>query len=275
MSNTAYTTHPHPHAASQTHIQTRGGVELQPDATSLAPKSSHDDLRRPSSTSSQQQQQRTLPPLPPTEQSAHADMPPKRSVPSHEEQPEHRGRKRGRQSPVDWVAYFGGKLPNEIITIHDDDSPAPPASIQTLPPPANDATTSHHVDKKRRTNAGNGEAHFSATNTPYSLSNAASTESLQNTTAPTSLGSSGSSSGRLDATQTGQKRKRTVKAPEPESAKKKATETRGPKGYLAEYGEYVPPKQIKKQKEVHVPAIHDVSIDDDIGLCEAFTDRMG
>ncbi|KAK3699795.1 serine threonine protein kinase CMGC group [Vermiconidia calcicola] len=178
--------------------------------------------------------------------------------------------RRGRKSPVDWVSYFGGKPPTEIITIHDDDSPAPTAQVQKLPGPANDPSTAQHVGKKRRTDAVGAEPAYSATNTPYSHSNGTSTESLQTTTAPTSLGSQISSGGQLDGAQTGQKRKRTTRTSEQER-KKQETEEKGPRGYLAEYGEYIPPpKQYKKQKEVHVPSIHDrhktnEAIDDEDG----------
>lgn len=252
MSNAAYT---HSHAHSQGQGQARSGAERQPSTNSLAHKSSHEELRRTNSAVSQPQHTH----VPPASTSNHSEQYSSKQRDESSALGEmQRGRKRGRQSPVDWVAYFGGKPPAEIITIHDDDSPAPPASVQKLPPPTNGSTTSHHVDKKRRTNGGSGNAQYSATNTPYSLSHGTSSESLH-TTAPTSLGSQASNSRTLDATQTGQKRKRTAKAAEPES-KKQAIESRGPRGYLAEYGEYVPPpKQQKKQKEVNVPAIHDVS----------------
>lgn len=249
MSNAAYT---HSHAHSQGQSQARSGAERQPSTNSVAHKNSHEDLRRTNSTVSQPQHRQAPP-------ASISKQPEQQSSKQRDDDDSemHRGRKRGRQSPVDWVAYFGGKPPAEIITIHDDDSPAPPASIQKLPPPTNGSSSSHHVDKKRRTNGGSGNAQYSATNTPYSLSHGTSSESLH-TTAPTSLGSQASNTRTLDATQTGQKRKRTGKAIEPES-KKQAIEARGPRGYLAEYGEYVPPpKQQKKQKEVNVPAIHDV-----------------
>lgn len=248
MSNGAYT---HSHA----HSQARGGAEQSHSSNHLAQQNSHDDLRRTSSTVNQQQ--KPFPPLPQTEQNSRAQPSSKASEGTLEDE-NMRGKKRGRRSPVDWVEYFGGKPPAEIITIHDDDSPAPPSSVQKLPPPANDSSASQHVDKKRRTNGGSGGAVYSATNTPYSLSHGTSTESLQATTAPTSLGSQASTGSRLESTQTGQKRKRTAKAAEPEP-KKQAVEHKGPRGYLAEYGEYhPPPKQHKKQKDVHVPAIHDV-----------------
>lgn len=98
---------------------------------------------------------------------------------------------------------------------------------------------------------------YSTTNTPYSQHNGTSTESLQGTTAATSLTSQASSSSRLDGPQAGQKRKRTTRESEKER-KKQETEQRGPRGYLAEYGEYIPPQKLpKKQKEVVVPQISD------------------
>ncbi|KAK3671312.1 serine threonine protein kinase CMGC group [Recurvomyces mirabilis] len=174
-------------------------------------------------------------------------------------------RKRRRDKDVDWESYYGGLAPKEIIVIHDDDSPVPEdtqaGAQQQVPqarplPQTNGTSAPHHVDKRRRVNAvGADIPNYSATNTPYS--NGKSTDSLVNTTAPTSLGSNGSTSSRLDSTQTGQKRKRTTRTSETER-KKQETERSGPRGYLAEYGEYVPPpKQYKKQKEVQVPVLHD------------------
>ena len=163
----------------------------------------------------------------------------------------------GQKKAVDWVEFFGGKAPTEIITIHDDDSPAPPT--RTLRPAAPSKNTpAQQPGKKRRTNAGNEKVSYSNTNTPYSLSHGPSTESLTRTTAPTSLGSQVSAHSRLDATQTGQKRKRGTRTSEPDR-KKQEVEPDGVKGYLAQYQDYIPPpKQAKKQKDVHVPAIHEV-----------------
>ncbi|KAK5166689.1 serine threonine protein kinase CMGC group [Saxophila tyrrhenica] len=255
MSNGGYT-HSHAHNSGQA----RAGAEYS-YTNGLSHQTSHEELKRTNSAASQRQRQ--LPPPPQSQSSSRAPaeappMPQKHSSQLHRDESATAGQKRGRKSPVDWVEFFGGKPPAEIITIHDDDSPAPQAEVSRLPPPTNDTTTAHHVDKRRRTNAAGGDATYSATNTPYSYSNGASTESLQApTTAPTSLGSQVSSSSKLDATQTGSKRKRTGKAPE-QDRKKQELERPGPKGYLAEYGEYVPPPKLaKKQKEVHVPAIHD------------------
>lgn len=252
MSSAGYT-HSHAHSPAQA----RGGAEQSYSGSRLTQQSSHEDLRRVSSTASQHR--KPLPPLPNSGHAPQSVIPPPATEADVEDESTLRGKKRGRRSPVDWVEYFGGKPPAEIITIHDDDSPAPPASIQRLPPPTNGSSASHHVDKKRRTNGGSGGTVYSETNTPYSLSHGASTDSLQATTAGTSLGSQASSNSRLDNTQTGQKRKRNARAAEPEP-KRHAADYKGPRGYLAGYGEYCPPKQQKKCKDVQVSAIHDVGI---------------
>jgi dual-specificity kinase len=256
MSNSGY-----PHSQAHGHSQARGGAESSYTA-GLAHQSSHEAVRRTNSAASQHQ--RGLPP--PPQEPAAPRLPQSDRLQNHTHSNERRddsmerGRKRGRNSPVDWVSYFGGKPPPEIITIHDDDSPVPADNSRRPPPTANGSSTARHADKRRRTNAAGTEATYSNTNTPYSYSNHTSTESLQNTTAPTSLGSQASSGSRLDTTQTGQKRKRTTTRASDQNQSRQEPESRGPKGYLAEYGEYKPPpKQLKKQKEVHVPSIHEVS----------------
>lgn len=170
-----------------------------------------------------------------------------------------RGRKRAKKEPVDWEKFYSKGPPEEIIVIHDDDSPVPvPAPQSTRPPPATNGSGSiHHVDKRRRIDDGRDAAVHSNTNTPYI--NSASTDSLQATTAATSLTSQASTTGRLGESQTGQKRKRTTRASDAER-KKQEVEKSGPRGYLAEYGEYIPPKQQKKARDVVVNVIHDVSL---------------
>lgn len=257
MSNGGYT-HPHAHGQSQA----RGGAEYS-YTNGLAHQTSHEELKRTNSTASQRQRA-----PPPAQQAQASRLPHVETAPNQLYQTEddgqdnmERGRKRGRHSPVDWVEFFGGKAPAEIITIHDDDSPVPPNQSQRLPPTTNGTSSSNarHADKRRRTNAAGGEATYSSTNTPYSHSNHTSTESLQTTTAPTSLGSQASSGSRLDGAQTGQKRKRTVTRASDQDRKRQETERSGPKGYLAEYGEYIPPtKQLKKQKDVNVPTVYEV-----------------
>lgn len=254
MSNSGYA-HPHSHA----HGQSQAGAGAEYSYTNGLPhQSSHEELKRTNSAASERQRA-ALPQSAAQTQAQAAQMPPHRHNDERQDNSMERGRKRGRNSPVDWRAFFGDKPPAEIITIHDDDSPVPPDEGQRPPPPANGSSNARHADKRRRTNAAGGEATYSNTNTPYSHSNHTSTESLQNTTAPTSLGSQASSGSRLDGAQTGQKRKRGVTRASDQDRKRQEIERAGARGYLAEYGEYVPPpKQLRKQKEVHVPSIHEV-----------------
>ncbi|KAF2860163.1 serine/threonine protein kinase [Piedraia hortae CBS 480.64] len=132
---------------------------------------------------------------------------------------------------VDWVQFFGGQPPREIITIHDDDSPCP----EQPPEPA----VPHHADKRRRTN---GNAAYSTTHTPYSYngSSAATPATMAN---------------RHETAQTGQKRKRITRESERERKRVEAAHSSAT-GYLAQYGDYIPPPRLpKKQREVYVPVI--------------------
>jgi len=260
MSNSGYA---HGHSTSQS----RAGADYA-YANGLTRQISTEELRRTDSRASQHQRPQIPHQTPQALQASRAPIPATSQMPPYQfdgaegsETAEQR-RRRKEKSNVDWVAYFGGKPPPEIITIHDDDSPAPPERVP-LPPPATQASAgAPHVDKKRRMNhAEAGDVTlYSANNTPHTYSNGASTESLQNTTAPTSLGSQVSNDGRYDGAQTGQKRKRTTRTSEQER-KKQETERSGPRGYLAEYGEYVPPLRLpKKQKDVVVATVHDVCL---------------
>lgn len=267
MSNGAY---------SHAHSQSRAAPEYV-YVNGSAQQINYDDHQR-TETASTQYHNRTLPPPQPQHiasasrasaagAAAGAEMPNYSGSRGHRSGSAEHGRKRRQKSPVDWVNYFGGKPPTEIIEIHDDDSPAPPATIQRLPPQANGSSVSQHVDKKRRVNGGSGDIpQYSTTNTPYSYTNGASTDSLQATTAPTSLGSqasSGGGGGSVQASaQTGQKRKRTTRTSDADRKRQELARPGAPRGYLAEYGEYqTPPRQAKKQKDVVVPAIHEVRRD--------------
>ncbi|WPH03438.1 Dual specificity protein kinase lkh1 [Acrodontium crateriforme] len=266
MSNSGY-----PH----THSQSRAGAEFTygPGPTQPPPT---EELRRTSSRASQHQRA-----APSSSHALRAEAPGTAHMSpgsttsnNHVQGHEETLRPRREKGAVDWVAYFGGKPPAEIITIHDDDSPAPGAEIQRLPPPtATGGSNAHHVDKRRRVNGpGNDMPTYSTTHTPYSQSNGGgSAESLHApTTAPTSLSSTAGSITRAESAQTGQKRKRTTRNTEIER-KKQEVEKAGPRGYLAEYGEYLPPpKQHRKQREVIVPVIHErqkptEKVDDDDG----------
>lgn len=251
--------------SSQAHSQSRGGAEYS-YTNGHAQQPAHDELRRRGSRASLHQRpyqepaaasSSRAPPATGGAQMASAST----YDSARGESSEHRRRRS--KGEVDWVQYFGGKPPAEIITIHDDDSPAPPAATHKPAPAAPSATNGtyaaplQHVDKRRRVNAAADDVPaYGESRTPYSYSNGTSTESLQNTTAPTSLGSSTSS--RLEASKVGEKRKRTTRGTEIER-KKQETERLGPRGYLAEYGEYVPPpKQHKKIRDLAVPVLHDV-----------------
>jgi dual-specificity kinase len=241
--------------------QARGGAEYG-YVNGLTQQLPHEDLTRTNSAASHYQR---VHPQPEPKRESRVPPPPAQASVAQgtilDALDSNMDRKRRRDNRnVDWHEFYGGRPPKEVIVIHDDDSPAPqePAQARELPP-TNGTSTAHHVDKRRRVNGNGGDVpNYSATNTPYSYSNGDSTESLAATTAPTSLGSNASTSSRLDSTQTGQKRKRNTRTAENER-KKQDTGRSGPRGYLAEYGEYVPPpKQYKKQKDVVVPVLSDV-----------------
>ena len=257
------------YSTQQAHSQSRAGAEYS-YTNGHAQQPAHEELRRRGSRASQHQRPYQEPPAASSSRAAPATAGAQMTSAStydsaRGESSEHR-RRRSR-GEVDWVQYFGGKPPAEIITIHDDDSPAPPATTHKVAPSAPSATNgtyatpSQHVDKRRRVNgAADDVPAYGDSRTPYSYSNGTSTESLQNTTAPTSLGSSTSS--RLEPVKVGEKRKRTTRGTEIER-KKQETERLGPRGYLAEYGEYVPPpKQHKKLRDLAVPVLHDVCAPD-------------
>ncbi|OQN96001.1 hypothetical protein B0A48_17992 [Cryoendolithus antarcticus] len=267
--------------SGQSHARQSSGRGEYTYGNTLAQAVSSEDLRRTVSRTSQHQRHLPDPavisrPPPQQQQPVVFEMPQdrKRELEPEEHSAE-RGRKRRHNDDVDWVEFFGGHPPKEIITIHDDDSPAPAATSAQQPhPPATDgaaAAPAQHAGKRRKVDGSTADVPtYSETRTPYSYSNGHSTDSLQATTAPTSLGSQVSESNRLDGAQVGQKRKRTTRTSEQER-KKQEVERAGPRGYLAEYGEYIPPpKQGRKQKEVQVPQIrdrykHNDKIDDEDG----------
>ena len=192
-------------------------------------------------------------------------------------------RKRQRDTRVDWESYFGGKPPKEIIVI-DDDSPVPQSkaslpqvtagSSATMPStvgPASTSTmnaTSRHTDKRRRVDTSttynpvyHDHTAYSNTQTPYfddaSRHYSGSTDntaSYNNTTAPTSLGSS-SSGTYLDDASVGQKRKRSTRQAVAE------VKQRDIQYHISDpFAEYVPPPRPPiKAKDVHVQIVADVS----------------
>jgi dual-specificity kinase len=254
MSNSAY---------SQPHSQPRSAAEHNYHTTLPYHQHIDENLSRANSTSSLQT--RYLPP-PTTSASRAPEQIPKPMPPAHShdakssphESETATARKRRPRGPVDWFAFYGGRPPAEIIEIHDDDSPAPPATVQRLPPMKTSSHNAHHVDKRRRIARGSNEAaSHSTSDTTHSYSNANSAESYP-TTAATSLTSTSSSSRHATA-QIGQKRKRTGRQADADQSRQDYTDGLNAQGYLAEYGEYIPPpKQFRKQKEVYVPLVEEV-----------------
>lgn len=222
------------------HSQAREGAQY-PHTNGLSSHSSYEDLGRTASRASQHQM-----PAQPAQSPATAG-----ASQTHDTKPSRRGDK-----PVDWMAFFNGKVPDEIITIHDDDSPAPQVEVNKLPPPTTGGSTAQHVDKRRRVDEVNGQAPVHDQR-PYSFSDTTSSDSLNTTTAATSLASSNSS--RLEGPQVGQKRKRSARLYDSEP---KVDHSRSrPRGYLACYGNYAPPSRPqKKQGTVHVPSILEVHL---------------
>lgn len=240
------------------HNQSRSGAEYNQNS-GLPPANTHENLSRTNSTSSQHN--RYLPP--PLALTSRVPAPPADLMPpapldgqASSSDAGSRPRRRSQKGPVDWVAFYGGKVPAEIIEIHDDDSPAPPTTVQRLPPATTSSSAAQHVDKRRRINRVSNELPaYSTTNTPYSYSHAANSADSIQTTAATST----SSSSRIEAAQTGQKRKRVGGRINDADRQHEYSDGLGARGYLAEYGEYVPPpKQHRKQKEVAVPVVTEV-----------------
>ena len=187
--------------------------------------------------------------------------------------------KREREREPDWNEFYKNGVPKEIIVI-DDDSPPPPKAMSSRrtenqrpyePQRTVQRTdTFEHAAKKRRTDQGGGfqPEHFQQPAYSYHSSshggssghNTVSTDrttSLQ-TTAPTSLGShtsQGSAGAYFDEGAVGQKRKRVTRQQVADEKKRKDIEIIG-----EAYASYVPPpKPPIKAKELHVPAVKDVS----------------
>lgn len=192
----------------------------------------------------------------------------------------------GRKKKPDWTEFYKNGLPKEVIVI--DDSPGPESngaapsahtSVARAPP-----AVPQPAGKRRRTGIETAydlghydRPSFSINPQQYGDNSSASlstdrTTSLH-TTAPTSLGSQGSSGAPNavyyeDAT-VGQKRKRvaTRKSTRDEQ-KRRELETTGD-AFLS----YVPPpKPPIKAKDVHVPVVRDVSVFLARFLCDLLTD---
>lgn len=191
-----------------------------------------------------------------------------------------------RRNKPDWAEFYKNGLPKEVIVI--DDSPGPDASNKAapLPPPPPPHGTStgqpslpQPAGKRRRTGIdsayemgyydrpsfsinpqqyGDNPQTHPQQNSSRSLSTDRTTS--LHTTAPTSLGSQGSSNGsngmyHHEDPSAGQKRKRTTRKSARDEQKRRELETASD-AFLS----YVPPpKPIIKSKDVPVPVVRDVS----------------
>lgn len=203
-----------------------------------------------------------------------APQPSQVSHPSLPPQPGSASKKRGRDDPVDWEQYFGGRPPKEIIVIDDDDSPAPRPAAQGQQQQMGQGVSLQqndlgHMDKRRKTggdpSAGYDAVYrsgqYSNTHTPYDdYSSHRYTGSTDRTapylsTAPTSLGSTSSGGTYVEDASVGQKRKRSTRqAATAVDVKRKLPEIRSDP-----YTEYIPPPRPPiKAKDVHVAVIPDV-----------------
>jgi dual-specificity kinase len=180
-----------------------------------------------------------------------------------------------RNKKPDWTEFYKNGIPKEVIVIDDspgpeatNGAPAPSTQAATRPPPA----APQPAGKKRRTGIETAYdlGHYdrpSFSINPQQYGDNSSTTSLStdrtaslHTTAPTSLGSQGSSGASngvyYEEAAIGQKRKRvaTRKSTRDEQ-KRRELETTGA------YESYVPPPNPPiKAKDVPVPVVRDVSI---------------
>lgn len=202
-----------------------------------------------------------------------------------------------RRKKPDWGEFYKNGLPKEVIVI--DDSPGPDGSKATAAPPpppphgssasAGQPSVSEPAGKRRRTGIDSaydmgyydrpsysinpqqyGDNHQQPQHQQqqqqqqqqHNSSNSLSTDRTTSlhTTAPTSLGSQGSSNGSAGMyhpqdPSIGQKRKRTTRKSARDEQKRRELETVSD-AYLS----YVPPpKPIIKSKDVPVPVVRDVS----------------
>ena len=170
----------------------------------------------------------------------------------------------GAQRQPDWNEYYKNGIPKEIIVIDDSPSPAPQSAASHVqqPPHADPPPT-----KKRRM----GQANAVKQETAYSHAGTASyydspsgtvstdrTTSLQQTTAPTSLGSTGSGTNNgayPEAAAAGQKRKRVTRQTTATAKKQKDNAVNNA---LNSY--HPPPQPPIKATAVEVRVVRDVRV---------------
>lgn len=180
-----------------------------------------------------------------------------------------------RRKKPDWTEFYKNGLPKEVIVIDDspgpepsNGAPAPPATMSARPPPAapqpagkrrrTGVETAYDLGHYDRPSFSINPQHYGEESSATSLSTDR-TASLH-TTAPTSLGSQGSSGASngvyYDDGAVGQKRKRATRKSTRDEQKRRELETVGD-AFLS----YVPPpKPPIKAKDVPVPVVRDVSV---------------
>ncbi|KAF2204909.1 kinase-like protein [Delitschia confertaspora ATCC 74209] len=184
-----------------------------------------------------------------------------------------------RERKTDWAEFYKNGIPKEIIVIEDDDDETATTTQFVQPrqpqPPIHRSTTNgtaRHADKKRKTAAAPAieqpvyyqQTSYSTTQTPtyYDSPNntvsADRTHSALNTTAATSLASTGSNGAYIppqDSGVVGQKRKRTRAAAQDEAKEAKRREIDPSDDPFSLY--CPPPNPPIKAKDVYVQVIPD------------------
>ncbi|KAL9601103.1 MAG: hypothetical protein Q9179_002972 [Wetmoreana sp. 5 TL-2023] len=181
-----------------------------------------------------------------------------------------------------WEEFYKNGIPEQVIYI--DVTPEPPKPetrrLHNTAAVIRGGGTTEHAAKKRRTGQANSyeERNYSYSNgRPTQIEDSGSgtvstdrTTSLQNTTAPTSMGSHashGSAGNYVDNQAVGQKRKRVTRQQVAADAKKR----KELEDLHDAYSSYVPPpKPPIKAKDVHVPPVRDImtaheAVDDNDG----------
>ena len=167
------------------------------------------------------------------------------------------------QRQPDWNEYYRNGIPKEIIVIDDSPSPAPqptaspvqmPAHVE--PPPGKKRRTGQVSAVKQQTAYSNADT-GSYYDSPSGTISTDRTTSLQQTTAPTSLGSNGSGANGgayQEAAAVGQKRKRVTRQT---TATAKKQKDNAANNALNSY--YPPPQPPIKATAVEVRVVRDVS----------------
>ncbi|PSK51814.1 hypothetical protein B9Z65_3081 [Elsinoe australis] len=162
------------------------------------------------------------------------------------------------RDPVDWVQFYGGKPPKEVIVIDD----TPPAEERNMGPQG--VSLDGHYEKRRKTGAAEYNGTLSNTHTPshydeYGRYTGSTDRTAYQSTAPTSLGSTssgGAGGAYAEEVSAGQKRKRSNRQPPPAPAPD--TRRRDPEARKDPFSEYVPPPNPPiKAKDVHVAVVPD------------------